>query len=338
MRAAELVDGEGEALRHRVAGSPAPNPELATALEAFADTEGGRGAWASAAARLLDASRLSGDRDERERRMLNAIEAMVTGGERAAALPLLTEARTFAPSPSRDLSIGVVAITGPDPKAGEALLRQAWEACEPDTDANVAATIAYRAGFGATNALKGHETIEWAQRALSRAPEGSRSATAAHWVMAMGLAYDGRLPEARAGLRHAIDALGPAPADATLALRSMLAWLNFVGEDHATARAELLSVCNDGQRLGSHPLAGLGYARLALADFAVGAWDDAVLRAERAVSLAPEQDTPCDSCDGALGGDPGSRGPWRLGRRRGARRSCWSRPRPPARPASRPSP
>ena len=108
----------------------------------------------------------------------------------------------------------------------------------------------------------------------------------------MGLAYDGRLPEARDGLRRAIDALGPTATDAALALRSMSAWLNFVGEDHATARAELVSVCNDTQGLGSHPLAGLGLARLARADFAVGAWDDAVLRAERAVSLAPEQDTP----------------------------------------------
>ena len=292
LRAAELVDGEGEALRHRVAGSPAPNPELAAALEAFADSEAARGVWRSAAARLLDASRLSGDRDERERRMLNAIEAMVTAGEGAAAVPLLTEARKYSPSPKRDLSIGVVAITGTDPKAGEALLRQAWEACGPDTDANVAATIAYRAGFGATNALKGRETIEWAQRSLAIAPEGSRSATAAHWVMAMGLAYAGRLPEARAGLRSAIDALGPKVADAALALRSMLAWLNFVGEDHTTARAELLGVCNDGRVLGSHPLAGLGHARLALADFTVGAWDDAALRAERAVSVAPEQDTP----------------------------------------------
>ncbi len=285
-RAAELVDGEGEALRHRVAGSPAPNPELATALEAFADTEAARGAYPSAAARLLDASRLSGDREERERRMLNAIEAMVTAGDGAAAGPLVAEARTFPPSPKRDLSLGVVAITSPNPRAGEVLLRQAWEACDADTDANVAATIAYRAAFGATDALKGPETIEWAQRALAVAPVGTRSATAAHWALAMGLAYDGRLPEARDGLRRAIDELGPTATDAALALRSMSAWLNFVARTIDGA-GRVGQCVQRHPRVRSHPLAGLGLARLARADFAVGAWDDAVVRAERAVSLAP---------------------------------------------------
>ncbi len=81
VRAAGLVDDEGAALRHRVLATAPPNPALADELEAFARREARAGAWAGAASTLLEASRMSADRERREQRLLRAVDAMIGAGD-----------------------------------------------------------------------------------------------------------------------------------------------------------------------------------------------------------------------------------------------------------------
>ena len=280
-RAAEVIDDEGTALRHRVAAAPVPDPGLADVLEAFSEREARRGAWPSAAARIIDAGRLSETASERERRMVTAVELMVSAGEGAAARPLIEEA---APGPRRDLSLGLLTLTGPDSKAGEALLRRAWAHCDPEADPKLAAMIAYRAGFAAMRSLKGGETVEWGRRTTALAPD-SWEGTVGRWITAEGLAADGRLDEARATLRAS-------SADAGFPLRPTLAWFDFIAEEPDDVRPRLLEAANAGVRQGSIPLAAVALSRLSRVEFALGAWDDATLHADRALSLIPEHEDP----------------------------------------------
>src|SRR5262249_44893253 len=131
IRAAAFAVEEAEALRHRVAAADGPDEELASVLDAFADREGARGAWNSAAARLIDASRLSATREDRERRILTAVDAMVSAGEGDFARAMMAEVSSFTPGARRDFVLGVLSLIGPDPKTGEALLRSAWQQSDP---------------------------------------------------------------------------------------------------------------------------------------------------------------------------------------------------------------
>ena len=75
LAAAALVTDEASVLRHRVAAAAEPDEVLAADLTAFADREARRQSWESAAAHLVSASRLSPDRQQAQRRVLQAVLA-----------------------------------------------------------------------------------------------------------------------------------------------------------------------------------------------------------------------------------------------------------------------
>ena len=128
-RAAGLVDDEGAALRHRVLAAAPPDPELADELEAFARREARAGAWAGAASTLLEASRLSADRERREHRLLRAVDAMIGAGDLIQAESFARRAVELTPGPLRDATMGYLAVLRGRSGEAEALLRAAWEQC-----------------------------------------------------------------------------------------------------------------------------------------------------------------------------------------------------------------
>src|SRR5439155_19417800 len=75
-----LAGAESGRLRHRVEAAPLPDPRLAEVLVALAERKGDDGAWAVVAGALIEASRITPDRADRENRLIQAIDALAGAG------------------------------------------------------------------------------------------------------------------------------------------------------------------------------------------------------------------------------------------------------------------
>ena len=86
--AATLLAGSDQAtvLRHRIAATPGEDPALADDLVAFAEQEAAAGSWPSAAAHLVEAGRVGGDPDARNRLLLRAVHLLLISGDVGRAL------------------------------------------------------------------------------------------------------------------------------------------------------------------------------------------------------------------------------------------------------------
>jgi DNA-binding CsgD family transcriptional regulator len=287
--AATLVDDEGAALRHRVAAAGTPDPQLAAELEAFARREATAGAWASAASALMAASRLSPNRALREARLLHAVDAMVGAGDISQASACAREIVTFPAGAMRDAALGYLAVVRGRPSEAENLLRRAWERVDTARESGVAATIAQRLALHAIGRLNGAEVVEWARRAIELAAPQDPVRAEAQAVLGLGLAWQGRLAEGLAVQETALAEIPP-PGESALPPRIKMAhgWLRLADDDIVGARTELMETAPAALGRGSVRIAVWAYGWLALADYAIGSWDDAILNAERAVALLGE--------------------------------------------------
>ena len=128
---------------------------------------------------------------------------MLYSGDGAAARRL-AEQTGFADGPRRDSVLAYLAMFADDVDAAERMLTRAWERRALADDARLSATIAQRSAFLATARLRGHEAIEWAQRAVALAPDdpGHRTArrtVARARVQLHRLAATRRMPRSTAG-------------------------------------------------------------------------------------------------------------------------------------------
>jgi AAA ATPase domain len=110
LRAAEVVIDEIEQLRHRVEAAPLPDPVLADALVALARRKADDGAWAVVASALIDASRISPTRADREDRLIQAVDALAGAGLLGQAVDALPDVEALRPGPRRDAVLAYVAI------------------------------------------------------------------------------------------------------------------------------------------------------------------------------------------------------------------------------------
>jgi DNA-binding CsgD family transcriptional regulator len=287
--AARLMEDEGAALRHRVAAASAPDPQFAAELEAFAQREANSEAWASAAVALVEASRLSPARAQRESRLLQAVDAMVGAGDLAQASTFAGEIMGFAASAMRDAALGYLAIVCGRPSEAENLLHRAWKRADPARDPAVAATIAQRLALHAVGRLRGADVVAWARRAIELAAPPEPVRVEAQAVLGLGLAWQGRISE---GLTAQEDALAEIAALDETALppriRMAHGWLRLADHDVVGARAELMETAPAAFGRGSTRIALWAYVWLTLTDYALGRWDEATLAAERAVTLLEE--------------------------------------------------
>jgi DNA-binding CsgD family transcriptional regulator len=106
--AASLVEHRA-AWRHRVAAAEGPDPALAAELESTASAEAARGGFAAAATYLLWSAALSGNRADREARLLTAAVRMTADGDGERALVLLPAIEACAESPMRSLVLSQLA-------------------------------------------------------------------------------------------------------------------------------------------------------------------------------------------------------------------------------------
>ena len=166
---------------------------------------------------------------------------------------------------------------------------EAWQAHDPDRDASAGAAAATQLAGLCLVTGRVPEAIAWGERAAGArtAPAGVRHA--ALGLLAMTLARDGRGPGGLARLAFLPAAPSGVPVEDTdtLALRGMA---RVVTEDLAAAAADL-SAAAARLRAGVPLRTGsLCLAHLAVAEWHLGWWDDAVVHAELAVSLDRDAD------------------------------------------------
>ena len=286
-RAAGLVDRD-RALGHRVAAAAGPDDGLAGELEAAGRDAQRHGRAVQAAAWLAQAAAVGSDRAAADRRVLDALEILVTYGEVAQAEALAARAAAAGPGPRRSWLLGTLDFLAGRTAAAEARLVEAWQARDPARDPAVGGAAATRLAGLCLLAGRFPEAIEWGERAAAAgAPAAMRDR--ALGVLAIALCAEGRGPEGLARLAFLPAAPAEVPRRDTDAL-VMRGIARFLAEDLAGAIADL-SAAAARLRAGV-PLRSPSQclSHLALAEWRLGSWDDAVVHAELAVSLARDAD------------------------------------------------
>ena len=286
-RAAGLVD-QGAALGHRVAAAAGRDDDLAAELEAAALEARRLGRLAQSAAWLAQAAEMSASKEAADRCLLDALETLVSFGELADAKILVTRIETVRPSARRSWLLGTLDLCTGQVAAAEARLTDAWRTHEPDRDAAVGCAAATRLTMLCAFAGRMAEAIEWGERAVASAAATAAQRTALG-MLAISLCFAGRIDEAVSRLAVFGDApakVAPEESDA-LVLRGIVRSL---ADDMPGAAADL-SVAAARLRAGV-PLRTASWCLLFMAgaEYRTGAWDDAVLNAEMAVSLASDAD------------------------------------------------
>ncbi len=292
LAAAELVEGEVAVLHHRVAAAPALDGALADDLEAFARRAAAGQQWQSATRHLVESARLCPDRDEGRRRLLVALSWMLQAGDAASAAAFTDELRALPAGPLRDSVLGTLAMARDDPVGAEEMYDSAWKQCggsRSGGDDEVAATIALQSAVHHFGRLEGAATVDWSRRAVDLAGPESPVGRRARTYLAHGLAYSGRTAEAFAALDGA-QGEATDPEVAWLQPRSARGLLRMVEDDLDGARADFHAVATRAYELGVLNIAAFAFAYLARAEYLAGAWDDAVVHAERAVAVNDESD------------------------------------------------
>jgi DNA-binding CsgD family transcriptional regulator len=308
-RAAEVVDGDA-GLVHRVAAAQAHDGGLAVELEQIGRVAAGRGDTARAAWAWEQSAALSARPDDRDRRLLDAVEILLDTADTTTAARILAETRN--PSARRDALLGLVDVYTAVPTA-EARLRAAWAGHDPVVEPEVGARAAVSLTVWLLISGRSREALEWADRAVDASPARSVVRAQARTAQALALASAGRSVEGLDRLAF-LPAAGPeVPLGATDAL-VMRGMLKVFTDDLAGAVGDL-SVGSARLRAGvacSYPGQCLTY--LGEAHYRRGDWDTAVVHAELAISLAQDTDRAGDL---ALGHGfaalvPAARGQWDL--------------------------
>ena len=290
-RAAGLVDRD-RALGHRVAAAAGPDDGLAGELEAAGRQALDLGRTAQAAAWLAQAA-ASSEPAAADRRLLDALEILVTYGEVAEADILAARVAAAGPGARRSGLLGALDFLAGRAALAEDRLLAAWQAHDRILDASVGAAAATQLAVLCLVAGRIPEVIEWGERAAAAGAAPPAVRHRALGVLAIALSVHGRGPEglARLAFLPAAPAEVPRAYTDTLVLRGMArVW----AEDLAGAIADL-STAAARLRAGV-PLRGASQclSHLATAEYHLGSWDDAVMHAELAVSLARDADRVWD--------------------------------------------
>lgn len=281
-KAASTVEDEHTRLTHRVALTPFPDAGLAAELEEFATLNAALGAWSAVGEALVDASRLSQERGARERRLVLAVDALIGAGDLPRAMAFSPAVESFPASPLRDAVLGYLSILLGRPAETEMLLDRAWRECAPEQDPETAAQICQRRVLHSMARWNGPELVAWAQRAIELAPGDDPAAVESEAIMGLGLAADGREREAERTYEEVLTRVGPGAQSQRVQMGK--GWLDLAMDDHMTARRELHGAVPTEYRMGSTRISLWAQAWLARADFALGAWDEAVRTVHRAAA------------------------------------------------------
>ena len=310
--AAALVPAPA-ALAHRVAAAVGPDESLAGDLEEAARGAAGPGEVAQGAAWLAQASAVSADRAGQERRLLDALAALVGSGDVAGAMVLWPSVAHLGASARRSALLGHLDLLCARGSVVEAHLLEAWQAHDPATEPLVGADAATALASYLCTVRRLEEALAWGERAVAASAGDPAARLQALIAVALSLTLAGRGPEglARLGGLPAVAAEVPLAATDGLITRGMC---RLFTDDMTGAMADL-SVGMARQRAGvsSHD-PGMALVYLSAAEYRLGAWDDALMHSALAVSLAHDADRTWDFAfvHGYAALVPAARGDWQL--------------------------
>jgi DNA-binding CsgD family transcriptional regulator len=288
MRAATLVTDESARLRHRARAAVGPDLQLAADLARLGRQRAGIGDLGSAADHLMTASRLSPCRADQEQLTFEALECQLLTGDIGDLRKLTEELQSFAKSDWRSYILARLAFVTGHLDEAEALLRDAWERCNPATAPALAARIAGQLAAVLLLHLRGEEVVGWADLALRLAPDPEHTAT----DLIRYLSLNGRGLCGRAANALASVARLPNPTVASvLELEALLGRgvLRTWTDDLSGARRDLAGVLAASHDR-SVEFRVIAAAMLGQAEYRLGHWDDAVIHCDLAVSVAHDAD------------------------------------------------
>ena len=288
-RAAAMLVPGAAALHHRVAAATGPDDRLADDLEAAARAAVTDGRAAQAAAWLAQSAAASTSRPDEERRLLDAIAGLVGCSDVAGALALWPSVAQFTPSARRSALLGHLDLLCGRGSVVEAHLLEAWQAHDPDTEPLVGAAAATSLSAYLVTLQRLEEALVWGERAIkaSGPDPGARLQALLPVALALALAGRGREALARLGTLPALALEVPREATDGLVIRGMC---RLFTDDPAGAAADLAVAVARLQAGASVRYAGQSLFYLTAAEYRIGAWDDAILHGELAVSLAHDAD------------------------------------------------
>lgn len=286
-RAAGLVVGE-RSLAHRVAAATGPDEVLAADLEAAARDAQAAGRTTLAGALFAQAASASSDTGQRERRLLDALEAHLAGGDVVGAEPLAPLVERASPSARRSALLGNLDLFAGRLASAEERLGEAWEAHDQEPGPLVGVVceqVTLSLLFVGTVNTEGRfeETVLWGRRAVEASVGDPGVHNRALGLLSLALLTGYQAKEALTLLEHLPDPGKVAPDDLdALILRGIARlWagypeLAYPDLSHAAARLK-------GGFSARYACMCLTY--LAGAEYLLGAWDDALAHAEVSVSL-----------------------------------------------------
>jgi DNA-binding CsgD family transcriptional regulator/tetratricopeptide (TPR) repeat protein len=266
--AAELAGDEVERLRHRVEANPLPDDGLAAELLDLARRKSDEGAWAVVAGALLDASRISRDRAEREDRLIQAVDALAGAGLLGQAVDALPELEALPAGSDRDAVLAYVAVQRGRRAEAAAYLDSAWR--RRGADRRVAAVVCQRHVLHALAEWDGDDLVRWAGRALEHAEPGAPAAVETRAIVGLGHAARGDIDAAFQAYRVAVAESPSGPQHQRA--RMGHGWLLLAQDEPEAARRELEHAVSTVRRTGSNRIALWALVWLARTRFALGDW------------------------------------------------------------------
>ena len=298
-----------QALAHRVAACGGTDTALARELTRHAEADRAAGRLAQASDLYLAALRVAARGAERDHLLQTTGGLLLDLGETTAAGGLADEIAATAPSAARSLLLGRLAIAARDLRSArrwlaDTTLAGTWRAGgaraggEPGVSGKDAAAAAGEFALLLLARGRSAEAGAWARRATATAGAGVTRAVA-QVIGAECLARDGQPEQALAALRAELgrqDLDDPGGPVLRAGLGTILFW-----SDELPAAAGHLAAAEAAQ--DASPPAGTSpgpfqarrqllaaSVRRVLADYRIGAWDEAADRAERLVTLAADLD------------------------------------------------
>ena len=280
-RAAGLLSGE-RSLAHRVAAAAGPDEALAVDLEEAARAVQSSGRTALAASLFAQAVTASVEAGPRERRLFDAFEARLAGGDVAGAEALAPLVERASPGARRSALLGTLDLFAGRLASAEQRLGEAWQAGDRSEPWLAGALCEQVPVFLMQE--RGDEAVLWGRRAVEAAEGNPPVHHRARGLLALALVWTYRVPEALALLDQLPgpgEQLAAIDLDALILRGTARLWagypeLAFPDLSHAAARL----------RGGSSArFAGVCLTYLACAEYLLGAWDEALAHAELAMSL-----------------------------------------------------
>lgn len=282
---ARLTTGSA-ALTHRVAASHGRDDGLASELARAGQTAVQQGRMQAGIELLLCASGIAENLDMREDTLLRAVGYLGLAGDVRQSHALAADVAACRDSPMRSFILATQAASAGRLSEAIAALRAVTErpdyGNQPDLATQVESSLAIICAYAGQR----EDAVAWARRVIGDRRSPPTATLTARQAEALGLAMAGRAQEGVFALASLSEASIDSPLDVELlATRGMLkAWRG----DMSAAAADLDAVIRLS-RAGTAPRSlANAYSSLAEIDYHLGQWDEGLVHAELALTLAQD--------------------------------------------------